>query len=527
MSSDPIRSKGIPAALSGIFSDTVGVPMIVACLAVLKLLLHFYFNAFSYYGYLRDELYFIDAGTHLDWGYVDVGPLTIWMGHLSRELMGDSVFALRVFPAIAGALTIVIVGLMVRELGGGRFAQGLAGLAVLVAPIWLGAQNNLCLPASEPLWWGACAYFLIRLIKTGNTRLWLGFGVITGIGLLNKPSMLFLAGAVVIGLLLTPQRQYLFDRWALIGGLVALLIASPYLLWQIAYGWPTIEFLAGMKQMVTSQIPSWVFVLGQVFYLHPLNFPIWLAGLGWFFFAKDAEPFRVFGWVYVIIFLFLLIAGSKVYYLAPVYPILLAGGAVAVERLANQRRLVGLKLPLSTLLVAGGVVIAPVVLPVLPIEKTDSYVKTSTAGLLKNAYEVTSSFHDMHGWENQARVVAGVFHRLSPEEQADCIIFAGNFGEAGAIDFYGPALGLPPVCSTHQNYYFWGPPAQSGNLVIVFGVKLEVLRQFFGDVQPAATITCPEAVSYEQNVPVYVCRKPIIRLQDAWPKLRARAFLNS
>jgi hypothetical protein len=144
MSSDPIRSKGIPAALSGIFSDTVGVPMIVACLAVLKLLLHFYFNALSYYGYLRDELYFIDAGKHLDWGYVDVGPLTIWMGRLSRELMGDSVFALRVFPAIAGALTIVIVGLMVWELGGGRFAQGLAGLAVLVAPIWLRRTTCAC-----------------------------------------------------------------------------------------------------------------------------------------------------------------------------------------------------------------------------------------------------------------------------------------------------------------------------------------------------------------------------------------------
>jgi hypothetical protein len=282
-----------------------------------------------------------------------------------------------------------------------------------------------------------------------------------------------------------------------------------------------------MKQMVTRQIPSWVFVLGQVFYLHPLNFPIWLVGLGWFFFAKDAKSFRVFGWVYVVVFLFLVIVKSKIYYLAPVYPILIAGGAVAIERWTHARALAWLKFALPVLLVAGGLVTAPVVLPVLPINKTDAYIEAGTGGLLKNAYEVTSSFHDMHGWENQARVVAGVFHRLSPEEQADCIIFAGNFGEAGAIDFYGPALGLPPVCSTHQNYYFWGPPAKSGNLVIVFGVRLEVLRQFFEDIQPAAIITCPEAVSYEQNVPVYICRKPIIRLKDAWPKLRARAFLNS
>jgi hypothetical protein len=527
MSSSPIQSKGILAVPTGISSNALGFPAIVACVAGLKLLIHFYFNAFSYYGYLRDELYFIEAGKRLDWGYVDIGPLTIWLGRLSRELMGDSVFALRFFPAIAGAVTIVLVGLMVRELGGGRFAQGLAALAVLVAPIWLGAQNNLCLPASEPVWWGACAYFVIRIIKTGNPRLWLGFGVSAGIGLLNKPSMSFLGAAVVIGLLLTPQRRYLFDRWALIGGFVAFLIASPYIAWQITHGWPTIEFLAGMKQMVTKQIPSSAFVLGQVFYLHPLNFPIWLAGLGWFFFAKDARHFRVFGWVYVVIFLFLMIVKSKIYYLAPVYPILLAGGAVAIERLANQRRLLGSwRLALPVLLIAGGLAIAPVVLPVLPIEKTDAYIKAGTAGLLKNAYEVTSTFHDMHGWANQARVVADVFHRLPPAEQADCIVFAGNFGQAGAIDFYGPALGLPPASSIHQNYYFWGPPTKSGNLAIVFGVKLEVLRQFFGEVEQAGTITCPQAVTYEQNVPVYVCRKPIIYLKDAWPRLRAHAFLN-
>lgn len=526
MNSDIIQSKPCSGAPDGILSYLLRMPAIVACIACLKLLIHFYFNAFSYYGYLRDELYFIDAGKHLDWGYVDVGPLTIWLGRVSRELLGDSVFALRFFPAIAGALTVVMVGLMARELGGGRFAQGLAALAVLVAPVWLGAQNMLCLPASEPLWWGLCACCLIRIIKTGNTRLWLGFGVCVGIGLLNKPSMLFLAGAVVAGLLLTPQREYLFDRWAFTGGIVALLIVSPYLAWQIAQGWPTIEFLSGMKHMVTSQIPSLVFVLGQVFYLHPLNFPIWLAGLGWFFFAREAKSFRVFGWVYVVILLFLLIVKSKIYYFAPVYPILLAGGAVAIERWIQQRRLGWLKVALPALLVAGGVLIAPVVLPVLRLEKTDAYITATTGGLLKNAWEITSTFHDEQGWENQARVVAEVFRGLSPEEQAECNIFAGNFGEAGAIAYYGPALGLPAVYSSHQNYYFWGPPAKSGKLAIVFGIRPEVLRQYFGEIQQAATITCREAVPFEQDVPVYICRKPITDLKDVWPKLRAHAFLN-
>ena len=526
-SGSPGQLKPLSAAPKELRSDPLSGAAIVAYLAVLKLLLHFYFNAFSYYGYLRDELYFIQAGKRLDWGYVDIGPLTIWMGRLSRELMGDSVFALRFFPAIAGAVMIVLVGLMARELGGGRFAQVLAALAALIAPVWLGAQNNLCLPATEPVWWGLCAYFLIRIIKTGNTRLWVWFGVIAGIGLLNKPSMLFLCAAVTIGLLLTPERKYLFNRWALLGGLAVLLVASPYILWQIPRGWPTVEFLAGMKRMVTEQIPSLVFVFGQVFYLHPFNFPIWLAGLVWFFLAKDARPFRVLGWAYLFILGFLLVTKSKIYYLAPVYPFLLAGGAVAIERFINERRLAWLRAALPALLVAGGLSIAPVVLPVLPIDKTDAYITASTAGLLKNAWEVTSTFHDEHGWENQAKVVAEVFHRLSPEEQADCIIVAGNFGEAGAIDFYGPALGLPPATSTHQNYYFWGPPAKSGNLVIAFGVGRDALQQYFGDVQQVATIRSPQAVRGEQNVPVYICRKPLVNLKDAWPKFRERAFRNN
>jgi hypothetical protein len=526
MVSRPVEPESLTAAPIGTPRDALSGAAIVACVAVLKLLIHFYFNAFSYYGYFRDELYFIDAGKHLDWGYVDIGPLTIWLGRISRELMGDSVFALRFFPAIAGALTVVIVGLMARALGGGRFAQSLAALAVLVAPVWLGAQNTLCSPASEPLWWGLCAYVLIRIIQTGNTRLWVWFGVVAGVGLLNKPSMLFLGAAVTVGLLLTPQRKFLFDRWAFLAGLVALLIASPYILWQIARGWPTVEFLAGMKRMVTDQIPSLVFVVGQVFYLHPLNFPIWLAGLGWFFLAEDARPYRVFGWVYVLILVFLLVVKSKIYYLAPVYPVLLATGAVAIERWVNQRGVRWLKLALPAVLVAVGLAMAPVTLPMLPLDKTDAYTTAATAGLLKDARELTQIFHDECGWENQARVVAEAFHRLSPEEQADCIILAGNFGEAGAIDYYGPALGLPPVCCIHQNYYFWGPPAKGGNLVVVFGVSLEALRQSFGEVQQAARITCPEAVNYEQNVPVYICRKPRTSFKEAWPKLRARAFLN-
>jgi hypothetical protein len=524
----PESDEGGSGALRELLSDPLSGPAIVAYLAVGKLLLQFYFNAFSNYGYFWDELYYIDVGKHLDWGYVDPAPLVGWMARLSRELMGDSVFALRFFPAVAGALTIVIVGLMARELGGGRFAQGVSALAAMIAPVWLGAQNMLSLVATEPVWWGLCAYLLIRIIKTGNTRLWIWFGVFAGIGLLNKLSMLFLGAGVTIGLLLTPQRKYLFDRWAVIGGLAALGVASPYILWQIPHGWPTLLWLAGMKRLVTDQVPSWVFVAGQVLYLHPLNFPIWLAGLGWFLVAKDARSFRVFGWAYLIILGFLLVTKSKIYYLAPVYPFLLAGGAVAIERWVNQRDLRRLKLVLTAVLVAGGLVVAPMMLPVLPLEKTDAYITAATLGLVKNPGDITYLFHGARGGEHQAKMVAEVFHRFSPEEQADCIIFAGNYREAAALDFYGPAFGLPPVCTIHQNYYFWGPPAKSGNLILFVGLDQNTIERYIGgEVQYAGMIAAQEIVVWgEQSVPVCICRKPRVTLKEAWPNLRKLAFLN-
>ena len=514
-------------ALRELLSDPLSGPAIVVYLAVLKLLLHFYFSAFSNYGLFYDELERIADSKHLDWGYVDDGPLTVWMGWLSRALMGESVFSLRFFPAIAGALTIVIAGLMARELGGGRFAQGLAALAVLIAPVYLGSQNMFCPPASEPVWWGLCAYLVIRIIKTGNTRLWVWFGVIVGLGFLNKPSILFLGAAVTVCLLLTPERQYLFNRWAVIGGLAALVIASPYILWQIPHDWATVQYLAQAKRRATANVPSWIFFGGQITYLHPVNFPIWLAGLGWFLVAKDARSFRVLGWAYLLILGFLLVTKSQIYYFTPVYPFLLAGGGVAVERWVNQRGRRWLKRVLPAVLVAGGLVAAPMMLPVLPIEKTDAYVAAVTAGVLGNTFLITFPFHGAQGWEKLAKVVAEVFHRLSPEEQADCIIFAGNYGEAGAIDYYGPALGLPPATAFHMNYYFWGPPAKSGKVSIYVGLDRDALERSFGEVQQVATFEAPDHVFFvEDHVPIYICRKPRFDLKEIWPKLKERAFLN-
>jgi len=200
---------------------------------------------------------------------------------------------------------------------------------------------------------------------------------------------------------------------------------------------------------------------------------------------------------------------------------------VAVERWVSQRGLRRLKLVLPAMLVTGGLVAAPMVLPVLPIEKTDAYAAAVTAGVLGNTFLITFPFHGAQGWENLAKVVAEVFHRLSPEEQADCIIFAGNYGEAAAIDFYGPALGLPPATAFHMNYYFWGPPAKSGKVSIYIGLDRDALERSFGEVQQASTFEATDHVFFvEDHVPVYICRKPRFDLKKSWPQFREKAFQN-
>ncbi|HNR31241.1 MAG TPA: glycosyltransferase family 39 protein [Candidatus Hydrogenedentes bacterium] len=494
-------------------------------LAALKLGLHLYFC--NYYGYQRDELYFIACGEHLDWGYVDIGPLVPWLGRLMRELLGESLFAIRLPSAIAGATTVFLVGWLARYLGGGRWAQALAALSVIIAPVWLQSGNILALPSFEPLFWTSCACLIAVIFKTGNTRLWLAVGAAAGVGLVNKPSMVFFGFGLVVGLLLTRQRKHLLDKWLWLGGALALIIILPNLVWQARHDWPTWEFVYGMNRDLMSRIPRALFVVGQVFYQHPFNVLLWLAGLAWFLLAKNAEPYHAFGWLFLTVFLLLLVAKSKIYYLAPAFPMLLAAGAVAIQDVLERRALHWPKAAIPAVLLLGGLLTVPVALPVLSIDRVDNYVRAATFGALDNIYEVTGTWHDQFGWENQAATVAQVFERLTPEEQADCLIIVSNFGQAGAIDMFGPAYGLPRATCVHQNYFFWGPGPGSGQIAVAYGIGADFLGLLYEEVETAGRITCEQTVRYENNLPVYLCRGPKISLHDAWKEFRIIAFSNT
>jgi 4-amino-4-deoxy-L-arabinose transferase-like glycosyltransferase len=495
---------------------------LLACLAAVKLLLHFLAN--GRYGYWVDELYFMACGEHLAWGYVDQPPLIAFVATASRWLMGDSLFAIRFFPALAGACLVFLTGWMARGLGGGRFAQVLAALTVLVAPVYLAFNNLLTMNAFEPLLWTSCAYLAIEIVKDGNQRLWLPFGLIAGIGLMNKYSMAFFAVSLAGGLLLTPERRIFRSPWIWLGGVLACLVVLPNLVWQAGNGWPTIELLRNASLYQHQPVSPAEFIWGQIQLMHPFTLPISLAGLAYYLGSGAGKPFRFLGWTFVLLFGASLVMQAKHYYVAPIYPIVLAAGAVATEQFIAAQAWSWLKPATIAFLLIGGMVTAPYVLPVLPIAALPRYLnllKVKDVRAERRAEGmIPQLFADMFGAEERVAAVARVYERLPAEERADCAIWGRDYGEAGAIDFFGRAYGLPHAISGHQNYYLWGAGPYSGECVVTINIPGEVLKPWFDRVDLAATVNCEYCMPDKASVPIYVCRGLKQSIRDFWPKVK-------
>jgi hypothetical protein len=336
--------------------------------------------------------------------------------------------------------------------------------------------------------------------------------------------MLFFGSGVCVGLLLTPERRFFRSKWIWLGGLLAFALFLPNLVWEIRYGWPTIENLRNVRQLVNAPVTPLEFLWQQTLLVLPLAAPIWLAGLYFFLRAREGKPYRLLGWAYLVVLAELLLLKGKIYYLAPAYPMLFAAGAVWIERWIAGRSWNWLKPAIVAALALGAMVAAPLALPVLSPEATAKYAKFWNVEAVRVESPETGKlpqlFAEMFGWENQAATIARVYRNLPPGEQSQCAILAGNFGEAGAIDFFGPRLGLPKAISGNNNYYLWGPREYSGEVVISFGVPREDLLALFGRVEQVATLSHEYAVPDENNLPVYICRKPKMPLRVAWPKLK-------
>jgi len=475
------------------------------------------------YGYFVDELYYLACSEHLAWGYVDQPSLIAVIGWLARKLFGDSLPAIRFFPALAAAGKVLLTGMIARELGARRFAQGLAALCVMVAPVYLFMDHILTMNTFEPLFWMGGAWLVLRIINTGNQKLWLAFGALAGIGLHNKYSMLFFGLGVFFGVLLTPQRRAFRQPWIWLGGLLALVIFLPNILWNIQHDFPFLQLQQNVRASGRNVALSWLQFFGQqVLMIHPLALPLWVAGLWWLLRSPDAKPWRVLGWSYVVVLLCLLLLDGRVYYLAPAYPMLFAAGAIAVQDFCD-RRLQWAKSAYATLLVSAGVILAPMSLPVLPVETYLRYAKL--IGLEQPRIEthrlgpLPQLFADMHGWEEMVQATAAAYHKLPPQIRAKTAIFGNNYGQAGAIDLFGPRYGLPKAIGNHQTYWLWGYRNYTGESILILGDRLEDAVRACVEVEVVGEVFHPYSMPYE-HFQILHCRGLRQPIELMWPRFR-------
>ena len=510
------------------------------------------------YGVFRDELYFLACGRHLAWGYVDQPPAIALAARVAETLFGTSPLGLRLLAFAAHAATVVAVAALARRLGGGPFAVALAGAAALASPALLATGHLLTMNAFEPLLWTALALAVLRAVERPSLRRWVAVGALVGLGLLDKYSMAFWAAALVAGLLATRERRVLAGSGVLAAAAVAAALALPNLLWQVRHGLPMLEVL---RHSAGRHVPfTWAgFSLETLLEQNPLAAPLWLAGLAWLLFFPGGVPppgppvapacpriclstcgleggqapppgpalrtarHAWLGIAFVAVSAEIALLHGKPYYLAPAFPVLLAAGGCAVERWIRPA---AARAAALVALLASGAAVAPLAIPVLPISGLLRWqaalgVKPSVGETLDPG-ALPQLFADQTGWPELVRSVDAAWRTLPPDDRAHGAILARNYGQAGAIDLYGPALGLPRACSGHNSYWLWGPPPQDARTVLAIGGSRAEWERGFARVERVGeTPDSPFNMVFERREPLWLLAAPRAPLPELWSAVRA------
>ena len=471
------------------------------------------------YGYQRDELYFISCARHLAFGYVDQPPLIALVARLALTLFGDSLYAIRLLPAIAAGTTVFITGRLARRLGGGPFAQMLAMLGIALTPFYLAVGNLLTMNAFEPLLWAGAAYLFTLADEENEPIQWFGLGMVSGLGLINKYSMFFFLGSCIVAIALTPSRRSLRRPGFFAAVAIALAIVAPTLVWQAQHGWAQLQVLEHAAADKNVVVGPFAFYVQQMLMMNPLAAPIWIAGLYALLFTPAGAKLRWYGIAYVLLSALYLALGAKVYYLAPIYPVLFAAGAPLLEARLLALRPVAIAYPL--LLLAAGLAIAPEAFPLLPLPAFLRYESVlDFRGIKMEKHpegRVPQHFADMLGWHELVTTLAGAYAGFSPSERREAVILTRDYGQASAVDFIGPAYGLPRAISGHNNYYLYGTRGASGRVVLAVGLTQAQLRGEFRRVERVAVFRDAYVLPDFNNLPIYKCTEPIRPLAQWWP----------
>ena len=482
--------------------------------------IHLLVNALGGYGYFRDELYYLACSRHLAPGYVDQPPFSIFLLALSRTFLGDTVFAIRLVPAIVSGLSVVILCRLVRRLNGGPTAMAIASLAFICSGHILSFHAYYSMNSLDILFWLVAAYVLVLLGERPTARRWVLLGLVLGVGLLNKTSVIWLGAGVGASLLLTRFRGQLKTPGPYLAAATALILFSPYVIWNVAHEYPHLEFMKNAAAGKYSELTRSRFLVDQFVNMSPPTVLVALLGLCWYLFSDEGRSYRFLAIVFLTVFgILVLNPHSKSEYIAAAYPLLLAGGGVMVERLARRWGR-GVPLALGAVLVVAGIVVAPIALPVLPVETYIRYadmtgVSASTPEQLQLA-ELPQFFADMQGWEELAQDVSKAYLSIPAAERTTTVALVGNYGEAGALEQYARKYPLPRVICAHNSYWFWGVGDTPITTFIRLGGKKDDHVKKYADVTLAGVHTCRYCMPYENNLNIFLARQRRRPIEEVW-----------
>ena len=483
------------------------------------------------YGIFRDELYYLVCGRRLAFGYVDQPPMVALQARVSEMLFGhDTMWSLRLISAIAGAAKVFLTGVLCRALGGGRRAAALAMLGVIAGGVYLGIDGYMSMNSFDPVFWMLCALALVRILQGSSPaeirNWWIVFGVSAGLAFENKDSIAFFLIAMLVALLLTPQRRILASRWFAVAVFLIILVALPNFMWQVHNHFPTLEWLHDVQASDKDvKLPPGQFFLGQIVTLTPTNLVLWGTGVLWLLFAKTAKSYRFLGVFYLVFLALMMALHAKDYYLVPAYPVFFAAGSVALfawaKRIAWRNTMLG---AYAVVLLAGVFLFLPFSIPVLPPQQWRAYAQRihymPKDSENHAATPLPQFFIDRFGWDDLAKQVAGIFNALPAEERARTGVLASNYGQAGAIDILGAKYGLPSAISGHQNYWIWGPRGYTGEeMIVINDASLDEMNAVYRSCTVGGVRNNVYSMPWEHGF-LYLCHGRKKTYESDWAELK-------
>jgi len=488
---------------------------IIVILALVKFVVHAIAN--NNYGFHRDELLHLSVSEHLDWGFFEFPPFIAFLGRLSHIFFDYSLWGTRLFPTLAGIAILVLCCLIAKELGGKSKALFLAGICVLAfLPFY--RNHTLFQPvAFDQLFWTLGFYFLIKYLNSEHKKYLIFWGITLGIGLLNKYTILVWAFGILIGLFFYKRGALFKNKWLYISAFISLLVFLPNILWQVQHDFPLIRHLQELNESQLDAAGPFDFGLEQLYF--PFTLIVSLFGIAAFLIDKNLKKYRAIGVAALVTFFTMWLLSSKPYYIFAIYPVLFAGGAVKIAALVKRK-------PVFVYVIAAVVLLPsipfiPELTPILPIEKFVSYTNKKE---VNGRVELTGDYADMFGWEEQVKLVDSVYTSLSEKERGTTILWAENYGEAGALKILGKKYGLPNPISRHGSFWSWGYQNKNATTWISLGNEQEAVAYAFEECTLVKIIRHTYAIGEENGIPIYICRKPKVDIEQWWKAYEEYVF---